>query len=53
MQPFECKEILYFDYKHLDDDKEKELGCKFAEMDDLIKKCDVVTVNLPLTDKTK
>lgn len=53
LQPFDCAEVLYFDYKHLDEDKEKELGCKFAEMDDLIKKCDVITVNLPLTDKTK
>ena len=53
LQPFDCAEVLYFDYKHLDEDREKELGCKFAEMDDLIKKCDVITVNLPLTDKTK
>ena len=53
LQPFGCKEVLYFDYKHLDEDREKELNCKFAEMDDLIKKCDVITVNLPLTDKTK
>lgn len=53
LQPFDCAEVLYFDYKHLDENKEKELGCKFAEMDDLIKKCDVITVNLPLTDKTK
>ena len=45
--------MLYFDYKHLDDDREKELNCKFSEMDDLIKKCDVITINLPLTDKTK
>ena len=53
LQPFGCKEVLYFDYKHLDDDREKELNCKFSEMDDLIKKCDVITINLPLTDKTK
>ena len=53
MQPFDLKELLYFDYKHLDEKKEKELGAQFAEMDDLIKKCDVITINLPLTDKTK
>ncbi|KAL0054924.1 hypothetical protein WJX82_004525 [Trebouxia sp. C0006] len=53
LQGFGCKEVLYFDYKHLDESKEKELCCSFAEFDDLIKKCDVVTINLPLTDKTK
>lgn len=53
MQGFGCKEVLYFDYKHLDEAKEKELCCSFAEIDDLIKKCDVITINLPLTDKTK
>lgn len=53
LQPFECAEVLYFDYKKLGEDKEKELGCKFAEMEDLIKKCDVITINLPLTDKTR
>ena len=53
LQGFGCKEVLYFDYKHLDDEKEKQLNCKFSEMDDLIKKCDVVSINLPLTDKTR
>lgn len=53
LKPFECAEVLYFDYKKLGEEKEKELGCKFAEMDDLIKKCDVISINLPLTDKTK
>lgn len=53
MQPFDLKELLYFDYKHLDEKKEKEVGAQFAEMEDLIKKCDVITINLPLTDKTK
>ena len=53
LQGFGCKEVLYFDYNKLDEDKEKELNCSFAEMEDLIKKCDVVTINLPLTDKTK
>jgi lactate dehydrogenase-like 2-hydroxyacid dehydrogenase len=53
LQGFGCKEVLYFDYKHLDESKEKELCCSFAEFDELIKKCDVVTINLPLTDKTK
>ena len=53
LQPFDLKELLYFDYKHLDEKKEKELGAQFAEFDELIEKCDVITVNLPLTDKTK
>ena len=53
LQPFDLKELLYFDYKHLDDKKEEELGAHFAEFDELIQKCDVITVNLPLTDKTK
>lgn len=53
VQAFDLKELLYFDYKHLDDEKEKAVGAKFAEMDDLIKKCDVITINLPLTDKTR
>lgn len=53
MQPFDLKELLYFDYKHMDQKKEKEVGAQFAEMEDLIKKCDVITINLPLTDKTK
>lgn len=53
LQAFDLKEILYFDYKHLDDSKEKELNAKFTEMDDLIEKCDVITINLPLSDKTR
>ena len=45
--------MLYFDYNKLDESREKDLNAHFAEMEDLIKKCDIVTINLPLTDKTK
>eukprot|EP00891_Asterochloris_glomerata_P002127 jgi/Astpho2/2127/Aster-00603 len=53
LKGFGLKELRYFDYKHLPEEKEKELNAKFAELDDLIHNADVISVSLPLTDKTK
>ena len=53
LQGFGLKELRYFDYKHLPEEKEKELNAKFAELEDLIHNADVISVSLPLTDKTK
>jgi len=33
---------------------EKEIGAKFEEdLDAMLSKCDVVVINMPLTDKTR
>ena len=44
--------IKYFDYKRLPEDMERELGAQFAELDEVISTADIVTVHVPLSDKT-
>lgn len=53
LKPFGCKELLYEDYNTLDPETEKEIGCsKAANLDDLLARCDVVTINAPLHEGT-
>ncbi len=51
-QGFNVAGFKYFDYKRLPEDVERELGAKFADMDEVISTADVVTIHVPLTDKT-
>lgn len=52
--PFNCKELLYFDYQNLPPDAEKAVGARRVEnLDDFLSQCDVVTVNCPLHEGTK
>jgi formate dehydrogenase len=54
LKPFDCKELLYFDYQPLSAEKEKEIGCRRVEsLEEMLSQCDVVTINCPLHEKTR
>lgn len=54
LKPFDCKELLYFDYQPLSAEVEKEIGCRRVEnLEEMLGQCDVVTVNCPLHEKTR
>lgn len=52
--PFNCKELLYFDYQDLPADAEKQVNARrVADLNDFLSQCDVVTVNCPLHEGTR
>jgi len=54
LKPFDCKELLYFDYQPLSPEKEKEIGCRrVMDLEEMVSQCDVVTINCPLHEKTR
>jgi hypothetical protein len=54
LKPFDCKELLYFDYQPLKPEIEKEIGCRRVEtLEEMLAQCDVVTINCPLHEKTR
>ncbi|KAL3457848.1 hypothetical protein BJX64DRAFT_268147 [Aspergillus heterothallicus] len=54
LKPFDCKELLYYDYQPLSAEAEKEIGARRVEsLEDLVAQCDVVTINCPLHEKTR
>ncbi|KAF2627083.1 hypothetical protein BU25DRAFT_469454 [Macroventuria anomochaeta] len=54
LKPFDCKELLYFDYQPLRPEVEKEIGCRRVEnLEEMLAQCDVVTINCPLHEKTR
>jgi len=54
LKPFECKELLYFDYQPLKPEVEKEIGCRRCDtLEEMLEQCDVVTINCPLHEETK
>lgn len=54
LKPFDCKELLYFDYQPLSPEVEKEIGCRRVDnLEDMLAQCDVVTINCPLHEKTR
>lgn len=54
LKPFDCKELIYYDYAALPADVEAEIGCRRADtVEDAIKDADVVTINCPLHEGTK
>ncbi|QDS76759.1 hypothetical protein FKW77_001681 [Venturia effusa] len=54
LKPFDCKELLYFDYQPLKPEVEKEIGCRRVDsLEEMLSQCDVVTINCPLHEKTK
>jgi formate dehydrogenase len=54
LKPFDCKELLYFDYQPLKPEVEKEIGCRRCKtLEEMLAQCDVVTINCPLHEKTK
>ncbi len=54
LKPFDCKELLYYDYQPLSAETEKEIGCRRVDsLEELLAQCDIVTINCPLHEKTK
>lgn len=54
LKPFDCKELLYFDYQPLKPEVQKEIGCRRVDtLEEMLEQCDVVTINCPLHEKTK
>ncbi|KAI9813815.1 MAG: formate dehydrogenase (NAD+) [Pycnora praestabilis] len=54
LKPFDCKELLYFDYQPLKPEIEQEIGCRRVEnLEEMLAQCDVVTINCPLHEKTR
>lgn len=54
LKPFDCKELLYYDYQPLQPEIEKEIDCRGVKnLEDMIKQCDIVTINCPLHHGTK
>ncbi|KAK6349756.1 formate dehydrogenase (NAD+) [Orbilia brochopaga] len=53
LKPFDCKELLYFDYQPLKPEVEQEIGCRRVDsLEKMVKQCDVVTINCPLHEST-
>ena len=53
LKPFDCKELLYYDYQPLKPEIEKEIGCRRVEgLEEMLGQCDIVTINCPLHEKT-
>ncbi|KAF8471964.1 putative formate dehydrogenase [Kalaharituber pfeilii] len=54
LTPFQCKELLYYDYQPLKPEVEKEIGCRrVGKLEDMLAQCDVVTINCPLHHGTR
>jgi formate dehydrogenase len=53
LQGFGAKKLLYTDYARLPEAKEKELNAEYVELHELVKECDVVTINCPLHESTR
>ncbi|KAH1615312.1 hypothetical protein KXX31_002728 [Aspergillus fumigatus] len=54
LKPFDCKELLYYDYQPLRPEVEKEIGCRRVEnLEEMLAQCDVVTINCPLHESTR
>ncbi|KAL9255334.1 Formate dehydrogenase, mitochondrial-like protein [Drosera capensis] len=53
LKPFNCN-LLYHDRARIDPELESQLGATFEEdLDKMLPKCDVVVINMPLTEKTR
>lgn len=54
LKPFDCKELLYYDYTTLPEHAEKEVNARRVEdLKEFVSQCDVVTVNCPLHEGTR
>lgn len=53
LKPFDCKELLYFDYQALPKDAADAVGVRRVDdLKDFLSQCDIVTVNAPLHEGT-
>ncbi|KAB5590109.1 NAD-dependent formate dehydrogenase [Ceratobasidium theobromae] len=54
LKPFNCKELLYYDYNALPAEAEKAVGVRrVQDLREFVAQCDLVTVNAPLHEGTK
>ncbi|KIP11202.1 hypothetical protein PHLGIDRAFT_100180 [Phlebiopsis gigantea 11061_1 CR5-6] len=54
LRPFDCKELLYYDYAPLPEHAAKEINARRVEdLKEFVSQCDVVTVNCPLHEGTR
>ncbi|KAJ3494082.1 hypothetical protein NLJ89_g10884 [Agrocybe chaxingu] len=54
LQPFNCKELLYYDYAPLPAAAEESVGARRVEgLKDFVSQCDLVTINCPLHEGTR
>ncbi|KAK0550707.1 formate dehydrogenase (NAD+) [Tilletia horrida] len=54
LKPFDCKELLYYDYTPLPEQAAKEVGARRVEdLKEFVSQLDVLTVNAPLHDGTR
>jgi len=52
--PFDCKELLYYDYSALPEAAEKAVKVRrVTDLKEFVSQCDVVTVNCPLYESTR
>ncbi|KAI0261998.1 hypothetical protein BC834DRAFT_1043734 [Gloeopeniophorella convolvens] len=51
--PFDCKELLYYDYNGLPAEAEKAVGARrVMDIEEFVSQCDVITINAPLHEGT-
>ncbi|KAF9233023.1 hypothetical protein BU15DRAFT_80572 [Melanogaster broomeanus] len=54
LMPFDCKELIYYDYAPLPEAAAKAVGGRRVEdLKEFVSQCDVVTVNCPLHEGTR
>ncbi|KDN38464.1 NAD-dependent formate dehydrogenase [Tilletiaria anomala UBC 951] len=54
LKPFDCKELLYYDYAELPAEANKAVGARRVEdLNEFLSQCDVITVNAPLHEGTR
>nr|WP_285874248.1 2-hydroxyacid dehydrogenase [Halalkalibacter oceani] len=49
---FQC-DVSYFDILRLTEKEEEELGISYKTVDELVTSCDVISLHVPLTEKTR
>ena len=52
LRPFDVH-TRYFDYRRLTTVEEQVIGARYSQLDPLIRECDVVSINIPLTPATQ
>ncbi|GAB2284195.1 formate dehydrogenase (NAD+) [Dionaea muscipula] len=53
LKPFNCK-LLYHDRIKMDPELESKIGATYEEdLDKMLPKCDIIVLNMPLTEKTR
>lgn len=54
LKPFDCKELLYYDYQAMPKEAEQSVGARRVEdLKEFLGQLDVLTVNCPLHEQTK